>query len=70
MSLGTESLTNHDHIPKSSKFVRVKAFPMYSGIGEQYSSLIHECTLKLYELFISCYHCTTMSYILNYSITE
>ena len=31
--LGRESLANHDQIPKSSMFMRVKAFPMYGGIG-------------------------------------
>ena len=41
--MGTESLANHDHIPKkafkSSKFVRVKAFLMYGGIGVSAPSL-------------------------------
>ena len=32
--LGSESLANHDQIPKkSSTFVRMKVFPVYDGIG-------------------------------------
>ena len=45
-----ESLANHDHIPKrlkSSKFVRVKAFPMYGGIGVSAPSLHRESTDSL-----------------------
>ena len=47
MLLGTESLENHDHIPKKAKFVRVKAFPMYGGIGVSAPSLHRESTDSL-----------------------
>ena len=48
MSLGRES--HADHIPKrlqSSKFVRVKAFPMYGGIGVSAPTLHKESTNSL-----------------------
>ena len=47
MLLGRESLANHDHIPKKAlnpQFVRVKAFPMYGGIGVSAPSLHREST--------------------------
>ena len=50
MSLGRESLANHDHTPKrlkSSKFVRVKAFPMHGGMGVSAPSLHRESTDSL-----------------------
>ena len=50
MSLGTESLVNHDHIPKTSKFVRVKAFPMYGGLGMSAPSLHRQSTDSLMSM--------------------
>ena len=45
--MGRESLANHLKRLKSSKFVCVKAFPMYGGIGVSAPSLHRESTDSL-----------------------
>ena len=46
---------------KSSKFVRVKAFPMYGGIGVSAPSLHRESTDSLILSCISCSEAVCMS---------
>ena len=47
MSLGRELHADHDHIPKKASILRVKAFPMYGGIGVSAPSLHRESTDSL-----------------------
>ena len=63
MSLGRESLANYDHMPKrlkSSKFVHVKSFPMYGGIGVSAPSLHRESTDSLILTYVYIYMYTYM----------
>ena len=53
VSLGRESLAKYLTRLKSSKFVRVKAFPMYGSIGVSAPSLHRESTDSLIEPYFS-----------------
>ena len=45
---------------KSSKFVRVKAFPMYGGVGVSAPSLHRESTDSLIQVTVTHHACTTI----------